>query len=247
MISELIRNIIRLFGYEIKVKKNNSIRTSISESYSHMRKLGFNPITVIDVGVAKGTPELYSSFPDSFYLLIEPLKIFEKDLIEWLKKIKGIYILAAAGKRSSSVTFNVHNVHLEGSSILKENMGGNADGVEVTVPLIRIDDVIEKNKLKGPYLIKVDVQGAELEALDGAEKTLCEAEVVVLEVSLFEFMRGAPQFFDIILYMKNLGFVTYDIIQGWNRPLDNALGQVDIVFVKENGFFRKDHSYSVPE
>ena len=204
----------------------------------------FNPITVIDVGAAKGTPELYNAFPDSFYLLIEPLKVFEKVLIKWLTHIKGIYNIAAAGSKKGSVTFNVHSSHLEGSSILKETMGAYADGVEVIVPVIRIDDVIEENKLKGPFLIKVDVQGAELDVLDGALKALANAEVVVLEVSLFEFMKGAPQFYNVISYMKNHGFVAYDIIHGWNRPLDNALGQVDVVFVKEMGMFRQNHSYS---
>lgn len=96
-------------------------------------------------------------------------------------------------------------------------------------------------------MIKVDVQGAELDVLEGAQQALSEAEVIVLEVSLFEFMKGAPQFFDVVSYMKKHGFVAYDIIHGWNRPLDNALGQVDIFFVKENGMFRKDHSYSTTE
>jgi hypothetical protein len=109
---------------------------------------------------------------------------------------------------------------------------------------VRIDDILREQQLDGPYLIKIDVQGAELDVLDGAQETLLEAEVVVLEVSLFEFMQGAPQLFDVISYMKNRGFVAYDIILGWNRPLDNALGQVDIAFVKDEGMFRTNHSFS---
>lgn len=50
-----------------------------------------------------------------------------------------------------------------------------------------------------------------------------------------------------ISYMKQRNYVAYDIILGWNRPLDNALGQIDIVFVKENGFFRANHSFSSVE
>lgn len=90
----------------------------------------------------------------------------------------------------------------------------------------------------------MDVQGAELDVLDGALRALENTEVVTLEVSLFEFMKGAPQFTDVVLYMKKHGFVAFDIIHGWNRPLDNALGQIDVVFVKEKGIFRKDHSYA---
>lgn len=126
-------------------------------------------------------------------------------------------------------------------------MGVEADGYEITVPMIRIDDILKDKQLNGPYLIKVDVQGAELDVLEGARQALLETEVVVLEVSLFEFMKGAPQFYDVVSCMKNRSFVTYDIILGWNRPLDNALGQIDIVFVKDKGIFRRDHSYSTIE
>jgi hypothetical protein len=126
-------------------------------------------------------------------------------------------------------------------------MGSEADGHQIQVSMIKIDEVVENKKLKGPFLIKVDVQGAELDALSGAQKTLLKSEAVVLEVSLFEFLEGAPQFYDVVAYMKDRDFVAYDIILGWNRPLDNALGQMDILFVKDKGMFRKDHSYSTIE
>ena len=48
------------------------------------------------------------------------------------------------------------------------------------------------------YLIKVDVQGAELDVLRGAIETLNETELVILEVSMFEFMVNLPQFYDVV-------------------------------------------------
>lgn len=245
----VLRRIINSFGYDIHRlgAEGVRIRTTIGQSYALIRGLGFQPGTIIDVGVASGTPELYAAFPDSYLLLIEPLKEFESDLIAILRQHRGSYVLAAAGPKTGEATFNVHRNQLTGSSLHKETMGAEADGYEVKVQLLRIDDVIKEKRLAGPYLIKVDVQGAELSALDGAQQALQEAEVVVLEVSLFEFMVGAPQFYDVVFYMKERGFVAYDIIHGWNRPLDHALGQVDIVFVKERGMFRRDHSYSTIE
>ncbi len=250
-IKNVLRKLANRFGYDIRRLTHETDagrrRTTIAESYSLIHGLGFRPKTIVDVGVATGTMELYTAFPDSFFLLIESLKEFESNLKSILKKYKGSYVLAAAGSSSGQVTFNVHKDHLDGSSLYKETMGTVADGYEITVPTIRIDDILKDKELNGPYLIKIDVQGAELEALSGAQKALLEAEVVVLEVSMFEFMKGAPQVFDVVFYMKNHGFVAYDIIHGWNRPLDNALGQIDIVFVKENGRFRQDHSYSTVE
>jgi len=248
-IKNCIRRLINKAGYDIYrlTEKSHRIRTNFGESYSHIRRIGFQPKTVVDIGVASGTPELYTAFPDSYFLLIEPLNEFESHLKSILKQYNGSYILAAAGASSGQSKFNVHKNHLSGSSLYSESMGTEADGYEITVPIIRIDDILKDKKLEGPYLIKVDVQGAELEVLEGAQQALTQADVVVLEVSLFEFMKGAPQFFDTVLYMKNHGFVAYDIILGWNRPLDNALGQVDIAFVKEKGLFRQDHSYATIE
>ncbi len=245
-IKRAIRRFINRFGYDL-MPINTGIRTTIGESYALIRGLGFQPKTIIDVGVASGTPELYSAFPNSYFLLIEPLKEFEPDLIAILKYYRGSYVLAAAGPQPGQASFNVHKNHLDGSSLCRETMGAEADGYEISVPLIKIDDILEEKQLNGPYLIKVDVQGAELFTLDGASQALKETEVVVLEVSLFEFMIGAPQFYEVISYMKEHDFVAYDIIHGWNRPLDNALGQVDIVFVKNKGMFRRDHSFSTVE
>lgn len=248
-VKELIKRLINKFGYDIRpiVSKSHRVRATIGESYSLIAELGFQPKTIIDVGVASGTPELYRAFPNSYFLLIEPIKEFETDLISILNQYNGSYVLAAAGSNSGQVTFNMHKNHLEGSSLYKESMGPDADGLEVMVPMIKIDDIIEKKQLDAPYLIKIDVQGAELDALEGAQKTLLNAEVVALEISLFKFMEGAPQFFDVISYMKERDFVVYDIIPGWTRPLDNALGQVDIIFVKDTGMFRQNHAYATVE
>ncbi len=47
--------------------------------------------------------------------------------------------------------------------------------------------------------------------------------------------------------MRELGFATYNIVGRLYRPLDDALAQVDVVFVQEAGRFRKDHFYATPE
>jgi FkbM family methyltransferase len=231
---------------EATVQGSDMTRTrgSLDESYALLRDLGFNPLTVIDVGVASGTPALYTTFPKAYFLLVEPLSVFEPQLRTILERYRGSYVLAAAGDHTGRVSFNVHSRYLEGSSMYKEAMGPEADGEEIEVPLVRLDDVVKERALSGPFLIKVDVQGAELKVLEGAPATLSHAEAVVLEVSLFQFMKGAPELHDVVAFMKARDLVTFDIILGWNRPLDNALGQVDIVFVKEDGCFRQDHSFA---
>ena len=229
-------NFLSLFGYELTIKSRRMVRKHIGQSYELIKLLGFKPATIIDVGVANGTPALYNCFTDSYILLIEPLKEFEENMISILKKRRGSYVIAAAGSTSGKVKFNKHLNHLSGSSLYKETMGIEADGQETTVPMIRLDDILKEKSLYGPYLIKIDTQGSELDVLDGFGESLLETEVVVLEVSMYGFMKGAPQFYDVVQYMKQRNFVAYDIILGWNRPLDDALGQVDIVFKRKRNF-----------
>lgn len=243
---EIINKFLSPIGLEVQKKRNRNrvLRTTLREAYNHLNTVNFHPNTIIDVGVATGTPELYESFPDAYFFLVEPIKSFESDIKSILKKYNGSYVLAAAGAKSGSAEFNVHDYHLGGSSLLEETMGKKADGRKVNVPIITLDEEVERKKFLPPFLLKIDVQGAELEVLKGSIKVLRDTEVVVLEVSMFEFMIDSPQFYDIIHYMKTINFVAYDMILGWNRPLDNALGQVDIIFVKENSSFRKSHAYS---
>jgi hypothetical protein len=140
------------------------------------------------------------------------------------------------------VTINVHP-DLYGSSVLLETEGRHVDGTPREVPVVTVDGLCSEKRLRGPYLIKADVQGAELEVLDGAARVLEDTELILLEVSLFQFYANGPQFYDVLSYMKNRGFVAYDILGHHTRPLDCALAQVDAAFVKENGRFREKHNY----
>ena len=58
---------------------------------------------------------------------------------------------------------------------------------------------------------------------------------MLLEVSLFQFYQGGPQFFEVVKFMKDLGFVVYDFFDAHHRLIDGALAQLDVAFVKESG------------
>src|SRR5262249_27145696 len=154
---------------------------------------------------------LYEEFPTGQFLLIEPLKEFEPSLRKICERYKGAqYVLAAAGEVAGTATLNVHPDRY-GSSFLKEVEGALVDGVPCEVPVVTIDEVCAEKGLAGPYLIKVDVQGAELQVLAGSRRTLAQTEAVILEVTLFGTMIGGPQVYDVISRMKEWGFVAYDV------------------------------------
>ena len=65
--------------------------------------------------------------------------------------------------------------------------------------------------LQGPLLLKLDVQGFELEVLRGSRIALDAAEFVLLEVSTLNYNRGAPLVAEVLDFMNQRGFVLFDI------------------------------------
>ncbi len=84
-------------------------RGSMRGGLIHIKELGFEPRTVIDVGAALGTFELYEVFPESRHLLIEPIVENEHYLAQICKKIGNAeYIIAAATREPGRVKLTVH-------------------------------------------------------------------------------------------------------------------------------------------
>lgn len=69
-----------------------------------------------------------------------------------------------------------------------------------------LDTVMLTKQFPAPDLIKMDVQGAELDVLEGAVNALKTAKHVILELQQVEYNKGAPLRDQIINYMNNLGF-----------------------------------------
>jgi FkbM family methyltransferase len=218
----------------------------LGELLRHAKKF-LSPGSVIDVGAAYGefTEECSAVFPDARYLLIEPLVEYQAPLSDLARRLPSAhYLCAAASSQTGEIAINVHP-DLVGSSFLREvETGTDVNGHPRNVRTVTLDCAVNEAGARGPFLLKVDVQGAELEVLKGAEAVLKETEYLLLEVSFFKFFESGPQFDDVVEYMKRLGFVVYDMMGFQYRPLDNALAQADLAFVKESGRFRQDHFYA---
>lgn len=212
-------------------------RGSMRGGLIHIKQLGFKPQTVIDVGASLGTFDLYEVFPESKHFLIEPIVENEPYLAQICRKlVNAEYIIAAATKEPGTINLNVHPALVHSS--ISDNLSSPDQKLYTrAISGITLDQVCQERELKPPYLIKIDVDGNEIDVLKGATEILQDTEYLITEVSLLN------QMYEVINFMKLKGFVIYDIVDLSWRPLDNALVQCDIAFVKEKGQFQVNTSY----
>jgi FkbM family methyltransferase len=211
--------------------------------FKHVKKLGFNPATVIDVGVAKGTPPLYEAFPNAYFILAEPVKDFVPHLEKIVKKYRGEYHLCALMSESGTASI-LKTKELHGSSMM-HRVADEADDRLQDTDVKTLDEIIGLKDREGPILLKTDCQGGDFEVVRGGIETLKKCELIILEVSLHKFWGAHhPDPLDILNFMADHGFVLYDFLDGLFRPVDNALGQIDMVFVRRDGMFRKTSSWN---
>ena len=115
------------------------------------------------------------------------------------------------------------------------------------LPMGTLDSLFRDRSVRHPLLVKLDVQGFELEVLRGGAQILDRAEVVILEAALLPYNKGAPLLSEVILFMEHAGFVVYDFCGQFRRQTDHALFQTDVAFVKEGSDLRAPRKFYLHE
>lgn len=219
----------------------NVNRNTMLGSLMLLRNQGWRPAVVIDIGAQVGTEDLYQAFPESKHLMVEPVEENRPALLEVAARLPDAEVIIAAADSRSGETFLHVSANAERAAI-SERADARPNRPQVRrIPAFSVDDLCGARSLAGPYLLKVDVDGRELHVLEGATVTLRDAPCVVVETVLFG--SGANNFGRVIDFMKERDFVVHDIVNPLYRPSDMALWQVDTVFVKSDGEFRRNQAF----
>jgi FkbM family methyltransferase len=210
----------------------------------NIEKTGFHPRTIIDIGAYVGqcSQNAASVFPKAKIAMIDG-NPENKAMLERVQGVLGRiycrYFIALLGREERTrVTFYLNR---NGSTVLKELIF--EDGPTVELQMVTLDGVLGDNDLEQPVLLKLDVQGYELEVLRGGKDTLGTAEVVIMETSLLPLNEGAPEFAEVVDFMKKAGFAVYDFCGQYRRDFDRALFQTDVVFVRESSALRSPNGF----
>ena len=191
---------------------------------------GFRPRVVLDVGAAKGywSRQAARIFPDAAFFLFDPLKESEPSLKALCAgNARFHYFVMALGREPGTRRLNVAR-DPEASSLLE--FPGQDQSAQREVPVETVDHLLSAGRIPKPDLVKLDVQGFELEVLAGGTALFGGGCVFVVEVNLFDFMPRCPLVHEVIGYFADRGYRLFDLAGLLRRPFQNDLGQMDLVF-----------------
>jgi FkbM family methyltransferase len=144
-------------------------------SYNNPKMLIQKKDWIIDAGAAEGYFSTFAAQKTKYratILALEPLSIMRDSLLQTAKlnNIKYFkHLPFALSDKEGEVLFNQDSEHICDSKINEKNI--KSDYTEL-VTVTTIDKVIKDQKLFGNGLIKMDIEGFEMKALEGAKNTL---------------------------------------------------------------------------
>jgi len=213
-----------------------------------LKSRGLNCTHIMDVGAntTSWSRIAKNHFPEATFSLIEPQIEMEDRLKQFVQNHPGDnYYLVGVGSKKETLVLTIYDDYAGSSFLPNEDDKLKEKGKQREVEISTMDAIVAENNLEIPQLVKLDIQGFELEALRGATSYFGKTEVFILEVSLFAFGSGdkMPEFPEVIRFMEDRGYVPYDFPGFLRRPYDGALGQCDVCFVQEKGFLRATHQW----
>jgi len=236
-IKQGIKNGINFFlerGFHHRLMHSALALDSAAESLQSLADAGMVFRHAVDVGAARGewTQAMLTRLPKCHFTMIEPLaeNLAYLDVVQVKSGGRADYRHEAVGRQSGTLVLNVHS---DQTSSFASEWGGTIR----EVPVQRLDDRLADGSIPAIDLIKLDVQGAELDVLAGAEKTLAACQAVQMEISFRRVYKGAPLAHEIVAYMADKGFRVFDICDTIKRREDRALLQADLVLAREGKWF----------
>lgn len=171
--------------------------------------------TVLDAGANKGqfTLAVLACHPQASVIAFEPLNrmadrfegLFGNDRrVRLIRRALGAY--ESVSSMNVSRRADSSSLLVIGDEQIRVFPGTEAVDTEA-VTVTPLDSMIYEIELCPPVLLKIDVQGFELELLKGAERSLNQIDDIYVELSFRPLYEDQPLAYNVIAWLKVRGFV----------------------------------------
>lgn len=239
LLNSIIHSFLRKLGYDV-LRYNMDNFVSLRREYIMTQE---SIDVVLDIGANEGlyAEEIRSSGYLNRIISFEPLgeafKILEKRCwrdVFWeclnmaIGDFNGETVINVSGRQTSSSLLKLSGRHVKA-------MPSSEYIAQEKVKISTLDSIFDELNLSGKQIyIKADVQGYEKHVLDGAARTLKYTKAIEIELSLTELYEGSPMYYEMIDYLKELGFCLVSIEGGFSDPYSGYLLQADGIFVRKD-------------
>jgi FkbM family methyltransferase len=218
----------RLLGAK---RYRRGLRMGVAAAIEHAPAMAELEVSVVvDVGANKGQFSLLARqrWPQAFIYAFEPLDaaaasyraVFTRDALTRLQQsavgdVPGKADLHISRRQDSSSLLPV-------GELQNRIFPGTEETGTVSVPVVRLQDVLRREDLGEAALLKIDVQGYELQVLKGAGELLRQFKYVYAECSSLELYTGQALAHEVSAHLDSSGF---RLLNAFNATT-NARGDV---------------------
>jgi FkbM family methyltransferase len=205
----------------------------------------FNVRCIIDGGAYQGSfsTDMARAFPSAAIFAFEPHPSSYELLLRVLKTYPGIKPYnVALGSSCGRLNFYT-NVSPQTNSLAKASADGLRNFKEFVSPcgieeveVITLYEFTQKDRIPLVDILKLDIQGYELEAIKGMQDSLFGVKLIFLEIQFLQIYEGTPLFSEVETYLRQHGFIFYQLYNLVRSPDTGRLLYGDAIFVNGNAF-----------
>lgn len=219
------------------ILKGKKFSISSFEIFTNLKELVNDVDTIIDIGANSGqfTKTANYFFPEAKIYSFEPLVGLYNENVKKFHKIKKIEIFNLAfGNQVGQINF-YKNEYGHISSALeiseKNNFYPKNSIQKIEVPITKVDLFFKDKPLTKNTLLKLDVQGFELEVLKGSINVLENINYVVIEANLEKLYNNQPTFSMVHSFLIEKGFDLNGMLD-FNLGHKNKYIEIDLLYKK---------------
>jgi FkbM family methyltransferase len=239
--SSLMRRLIKLLRLLGRNKYRAGLIHGVAAAIEHVSFLRSVPMgTLIDAGANKGQFSLVARGErgDVRIIAFEPLKRPHRIYSSLFAGDKSVTVVnAALGAEAGEADIHVSRSD-DSSSLLPigrlqcQIFPGTEEVGKEHIRVMRLDEAVDAVGLAHPLVLKMDVQGFELEVLKGAEKSLPYIDGIYVELSFVPLYEGQPVAHEVIKWLDERGF----FLAGVYHVAYGAQG----IAIQADMYFRRD-------